>query len=104
MRRQARYTFAMQSTPLYQPENLSPAYQLRYSWTGFPRRGTSFPAKASLAGMEELTAAWETDGIRLLEHRWGTEKLQATFSLLPHVSPTLLAARAKGRLQYAMRK
>jgi REP element-mobilizing transposase RayT len=94
----------MQPTPIYQPANLNPAYQLRFSWTGFPARGTRFPANVSLDEMDELTAAWESEGIRVLEHRWTAEQIQATLSVVPQVSPIFLAARVKGRLQHAMRK
>ncbi len=102
-RQQSSYSFIMQPKPIYEPANLNPAYQLRFSWTGFPARGTRFPANVSLDEMEELTSAWESDGIRLIESQWAAEKLQATLSVAPEVSPVLLAARVKGRLQHAMR-
>ena len=99
-----RYALPMHVTPIYKPENLSPAYQLRFSWTGFPKRGTVLPTTVPLGELDELLSAWEADGIRLLEHRWQADKVQATVSLLPHVSPSVLAARTKGRIQYVMRE
>ncbi len=39
--------------------------------------------------------------MRRLEQFWADDHLQATFSAKPEVSPVLLAARAKGRLQYS---
>ncbi len=59
-RQRCLYTFTMQPTAIYKPANLNPAYQLRFSWTGFPARGTPFPANVSLAGMDELQVKfWE---------------------------------------------
>jgi REP element-mobilizing transposase RayT len=53
--------------------------------------------------LEEIKPLWEKDGLRLLEHRWFGERVQLAFSTRPDVAPVLLAARAKGRLQYALR-
>lgn len=86
--------------PLYTPQGLTPAYQLRYTWAGWPSTG-QLPATAPL---DEITSLWEQDGLRLLEHTWSGEGVQLAFSTRPEVSPVFLAARAKGRLQYALRK
>ena len=42
--------------------------------------------------------------MRLLERFWSGDRIQLTFSTKPHVSPVLVATRAKGRLQHALRK
>ena len=54
--------------------------------------------------IESVRPLWEEDGLRLLEHRWTEEMIQLLFSARPHVSPQLLAARAKGRLDHAGRR
>jgi hypothetical protein len=53
---------------------------------------------------QEVTAAWETDGLRVLEPTWSSDKIQILFSTEPSVSPVFLATRAKGRLDYAYRR
>jgi len=93
----------MTPSPLYQPENIdSPSFKLRYTWTGWPSTG-SFPSQPDQSFFDTLAEAWETDGIRLLEKHWHTDKLQFTCSVLPTVAPTLFTARVKARLQYALR-
>jgi hypothetical protein len=47
---------------------------------------------------------WETDGLRVLEQRWTPEFVQILFSVTPDVAPLLVTARAKGRLDHALRK
>ncbi len=88
----------MPPTPLYTPESIDPAYQLRYTWTGWPSSGT-----LPQVDLEGAKGYWETDGLRLLESRWSPREVQLAFSARPDVSPALLAARAKGRLQHAFR-
>jgi REP element-mobilizing transposase RayT len=51
-----------------------------------------------------LQAAWETDGLRKLEHKWSADLIQFTFSVRPRVSPVFFAGRVKGRLQHCLRK
>ena len=87
---------------LYTPHNLNPAYHLRYVWTGWPSPGP-FPESPSQDFWPPLLQAWDKDGLRMLEHRWSDEQIQLLFSAKPDVPPVLLAARAKGRLQYALR-
>ena len=91
-------------SPIYEAHNLCPSYLLRYSWTAFPAKGQRLPKTLPEGIMKNLAAAWESDGIRLLEHRWEDDRFQATFSTTPQVAPTFLAARAKGRLQHALRQ
>ncbi|MFV2066497.1 MAG: transposase [Pirellulales bacterium] len=90
--------------PIYRRDNLnSPAFHLRYGWTGWPSSGL-FPEPLPESAMGELSQDWEADGLRRLEGKWSQKKIQITFSASPQVSPVFLAARAKGRLQHALRK
>jgi len=94
----------MSPTPLYTSENIdSPAYHLRYSWTGWPSAGT-FPPAPDESFFETLEKRWETDGIRPLERKWSAEQIQFTCSVRATVSPTVFAGRVKGRLEHAFRK
>jgi REP element-mobilizing transposase RayT len=88
-------------SPLYDPSTVDPAYHLRYTWTGWPSRH-GFPHEPP-GLLQQVAPLWETDGIRLLEPRWSRDAIQLIFSCKPHVSPTLLASRAKGRLDHALR-
>jgi REP element-mobilizing transposase RayT len=88
---------------LYTHETLGPpAYQLRFSWTGWPSI-PPFPPRPADSYLRELEKKWEQDGIRPLESRWTPEMIQYTVSVKPQVAPTFLAARLKGRLQHALR-
>ncbi|MGA2618035.1 MAG: transposase [Thermoguttaceae bacterium] len=91
----------MQPQPLYQSHGVQPAFALRYSWTGWPARR---PLAVDCAVLEEVRPQWEGEGMRLLEHYWSDERIQLTFSATPDISPVFLAARAKARLQHALRK
>src|SRR5262249_21473384 len=86
-------------TPLYP---LDAAYQLRFAWTGWPssKRFTELPVQL----IERTKPLWEQDGLRVLEHRWTEEMVQILFSTRPDVSPVFSAARAKGRLDHALRQ
>lgn len=88
---------------LYIAHNLHPAYQLRYGWTGWPSTG-SFPALPAEPFLSRLSERWENEGLRLLEHDWKMDSISLIFSAKPEVSPVHLAARAKGRLQHALRE
>jgi REP element-mobilizing transposase RayT len=89
--------------PLYDDPAVAPAYQLRYDWTAWSSEGAELPGGLSevLGGIEP---AWEDDGLRVLETRCSRQLVQVLFSVKPTVSPVFCAARAKGRLQYALRK
>jgi REP element-mobilizing transposase RayT len=80
----------------------SPAYHLRYTWTGWPSVG-SFPAEPVESFFKALAEAWETDGIRYMERQWCDQHIQFTCSVKPTVSPTLFTSRVKGRLDHALR-
>ncbi len=93
----------MAPQPIYRPGNLhGVAYELRYSWHGWPSGRASFPHPPPDPDFERLCARWESDGLRLLERRWKPALLQFTFSVQPHVSPVFFTARVKGRLQHAL--
>lgn len=91
----------MTPQPLYSPRDQNPAYQLRYTWCGWPSAGI-FPVLPDEA-WPALNAAWKTDGLHLLEREIHDDRILLTFSTTPEVTPVHLAARAKGRLQHAFR-
>jgi len=92
----------MSPTALYHPRSDQAAYQLRYSWTGWPSSGTFSTQPTEL--IDSTKALWEADELRLLEHRWLPDKVQLLFSATPDVSPVFVAMRAKGRLDRALRQ
>ena len=94
-------TATEQPQPLYDPSEANPAYHLRYTWTGWPSQHKFEQTPVEL--LHRIEPLWEEDGIRLLEHRWTDEMVQLLFSAKPNVSPLLLATRAKGRLDHAIR-
>ncbi len=87
--------------PLYDPDSSSPAFQLRFAWTGWPSGGRFDQTLPEF--IEETRPAWETDGLRVLQHNWTSERIQILFSATPDVSPLVVATRAKGRLDHAIR-
>ena len=91
----------MVPAPYYTPSTMrAPAYQLRFTWTGWPTKGGLFPISFEDAAWDQLDAEWERDGLRRLDTKWRPEAVRITFSAKPSVSPTRLAARAKGRLDH----
>jgi REP element-mobilizing transposase RayT len=92
----------MKPTPLYDPSTVRGAYQLRYAWSAWPSQAP-FPPESALL-LDAVRAAWEGDGLRVLEHNWTADLVQILFSARPEVSPQRLAARAKGRLDHAARQ
>ncbi len=89
--------------PFYSSEHSTPAYQLRYDWTGWPSDG-DLPPEPDEEFFTTLSNRWEDDGIRLLERRWSSGEVHLCASVKPPVSPVDFAARMKGRLQHALRK
>ncbi|MCC5850668.1 MAG: transposase [Verrucomicrobia bacterium] len=51
-----------------------------------------------------MASAWEADGLRPLEWSVSGEQVQILFSTRPDIQPDGIAARAKGRLQHALRR
>jgi REP element-mobilizing transposase RayT len=90
-------------TPIYNIQNLQPAFHLRYTWTGWPTDGTHFPEQPDEPFFQELDKAWAIDYLKRISTRWSADEVQLAFSTTPSVSPTLFVARAKGRLQHALR-
>jgi REP element-mobilizing transposase RayT len=93
----------MPPTPQYDGRNIEPAFQLRYGWTGWPSPGCQFPPELPDL-LPQVASVWETDGLRLLEHCCMPTQVQLTFSTKPDVAPTFVTARAKSRLQHALRQ
>jgi REP element-mobilizing transposase RayT len=94
---------AMRPQPCYRPADLRPAYQLRYSWCGWPST-TPFPRDLLARVLPAVVPEWERDGLRILEAAVRAEQLQLTLSTTPRVAPVTLAARVKGRLQHHGRR
>ncbi len=93
----------MTPEPLYRPEELRPAYQLRYGWTGWPSRA-AFPTDVIARVLPDIAPEWEKDGLRLLESSLGPRQLQLTVSARPKLDPVTLGARVKGRIQHHCRR
>ena len=94
----------MSLQPIYTPEKVSsPAYHLRYTWSGWPSSST-FPNIPSERFFQELDTLWESDGIRRLQTNWSAKRIQFTFSVKAQVSPVFFTSRVKGRLQHALRQ
>lgn len=93
----------MSIDPIYTAEHTKPSYRLYYNWVGWPSRSHILP-ELNASSFADLTAAWETDGIRLLEYSNLSHQVRIITSVKPQTSPTLFTARIKGRLQYALRK
>ncbi len=85
----------------YRPETTTPAYALRWSWTGWSSQG-NMPESTS-DQWRTLEQLWEQDGIRLLERRCEKEFWQATVSTKPSVIPSIIVSRIKGRIDHLFR-
>jgi REP element-mobilizing transposase RayT len=79
-------------------------HRIAYSWTGWPKSGAAFPPLPGDDFLASLDEAWATDGLRRIAQRWQPDLVQFTFEAPPNVSPEFVAARAKGRLDHALRK
>ncbi len=89
--------------PIYTTQRIKAAFHLRYTWTGWPTAGTSFPAEPGHQLFTQLDHAWQSDNIRRIAMNWSPDRIQLTLSATPQVSPTFFTGRVKGRLQHAMR-
>ena len=87
-------------TPIYTRENCQFSCPLQWGLSVFwrtPERDDSW--------YQDLAAATEPDGIRLLSHRFSKPGVsQFVISTQPHVSPLLVVQRVKGRLQHLVRQ
>ncbi len=90
-------------TMLYSATNLGLPSSLAYSWSAWPQDGTTFSAGLPDSLRSDLAEAWNMDGMSLQSLRLTPTLVQATFRVVPEVSPVFCATRAKGRLQHAMR-
>ena len=98
-------TRATTPRPPYTPAQTTPAYQLRYTWSGWPSRGAQFPPEPDAAFFESLGERWDADdGFRLLERWWTPDEVHLLTSARPDVAPQSIAGRTKGRLQHALRQ
>ncbi len=86
----------------YTGVNVHIPHKLLLDWTGWLSDGASFPP-ATAAAIESAAPAWASDGLTLDTFRIAGDLVQILFATTPDVSPVLLAARAKGRLQHALR-
>lgn len=86
--------------PIYTATNTTPAWQLDWVLTVFWRA-----APFADDWLDELRAAVELDGIRLLGHQFvNADRSQFLVSTLPAVKPIEVVHRIKGRLQHFVRK
>ena len=67
--------------PTYDPRTADTAFQLRYSWSGWPSESVFATQPVEL--IEQTKPLWESDGLRVLESRWTTELAQILFSARP---------------------
>jgi REP element-mobilizing transposase RayT len=86
----------------YTGVNVHIPHKLMLDWTGWLSGGAAFPP-ATPAAIVATAPAWAGDGLRLDTFRIVGDLAQILFATTPGVSPTFLAARAKGRLQHALR-
>lgn len=85
--------------PFYTRDNCRFSCPLQWGLTVFWRQ-----AEPDDGWFQELAAATESDGIRLLKHHFREPAIsQFAISTQPHVSPLLVVQRVKGRLQYLVR-
>ena len=78
-------------------------HRIAYSWSGWPK-GEPLPPLPGDDFLADLDAAWAKDGLKRIAHRWQPDLVQFTFEAPANVTPEFVAARAKGRLDYALRK
>jgi hypothetical protein len=82
--------------PIYTPSNCRPAYQLNWSLSLFWKQPQSHAD-----WLDALKPEVESDGIRLLQHRFLAPEISQFFvSTKPEVAPLELVRSVKGRLQH----
>ncbi len=89
---------------IYTAQNLDLPHALFYSWTGWPEQGTTFAGSLSQERKVELMAAWQHDGFTPESLVITATKAHLTCAVTPDITPVFYAARAKGRLQHALRQ
>jgi REP element-mobilizing transposase RayT len=86
--------------PLYTAQNCTPAFQLRWSLSLFPKQ----PLPSPEHWLERLQAATEPDGVRVLECQTRQDSsIQFLISTTPAVPPPQIVKSVKGRLQHTLR-
>lgn len=86
--------------PIYTAENCTFSCPLQWGLTIFWRL-----EQKNNDWLDALGQSLEQDGIRLLSHRWlNGVTCQFAISTKPHVSPSKIVQRVKGRLQYLVRE
>ncbi|MFV1966026.1 MAG: transposase [Pirellulaceae bacterium] len=86
--------------PIYTADNTTPAFQLNWSVTLFGR--VAFPPSSEW--LDQLSAATEPDGVRMLEFRCNQPSVgQFLVSTRPQLSPSQIIRSLKGRWQYLIR-
>ena len=87
--------------PLYTSCNCTPAYELRWSLALF----ATVDLSATDAWLNDLKAAVETDGVRILECRVAQPPvLHFLLSTKPTIAPPQIVKSVKGRLQHLVRR
>ena len=80
-------------------------HQLIYTWAGWPKKDhPSFPNEPDQSFFSSLHKTWKGDGLEVLSRKWSPHRIQFTFRAAPDIAPTFVTARAKGRLDHALRK
>jgi REP element-mobilizing transposase RayT len=86
--------------PIYTADNCTPAYHLRWSVALFARQ--RIPSVGTW--LDQLTAAVELDGVRLLEHQLRSPDVHMfLISTKPPVEPSQIIWSVKGRLQHLIK-
>ena len=88
--------------PLMKQTTRSLVHRLAYSWTGWPQNDP-LPPEPGTEFFAALDEAWARDGLRRISHRWEPDVVQFTFETGPDTAPQTITARAKGRLDHALR-
>jgi REP element-mobilizing transposase RayT len=86
-------------SPIYTPENCTPAYQLRWSLALFAKTALPSPDQ----WLDDLSTAVERDGVRILEYTFKAPNVCLLLvSTMPPVSPSRVVWSVKGRLQHLL--
>jgi len=93
----------MKPEPLYTREYFKYKANLLYGWSGFfkkSRENTENIGDIILSSKQ----AWESDGISPLKTDCSLTGVSCLFKADPFIAPVTIASRAKGRIQYILRK
>jgi REP element-mobilizing transposase RayT len=88
----------------YSGHNAAIIHRLHYSWTGWPTVGSQLPENPGDQIFALLADLWARDGLTVIGRSWTADEVHFTFEATPQISPVILAGRAKGRLQHALRQ